>query len=108
MNEKRKIKTERIKNVLLKIKHCIEEGNYGLTPHALTRHNERKITLPEVLHVLKNGYEEKSKTKFTDEHNAWKYAIRGKTIRDEIDIRIIVAFDENNMMIITVMRVEKL
>lgn len=108
MHDKKKIKPERIKNILPKIRHCVEESNYSFTSHAFARHNERKITLPEVLHVLKNGYEEKSKTKFTEEHNAWKYAIRGKTIRDEIDIRIIVAFDENNMMIITVMRVEKL
>lgn len=35
-----------------------------------------------------------------------KYAIRGKTL-DEIDIRIIIAFDDSGMMIITVMHALK-
>ena len=105
MNLTKKKRPERIKDVLTKIRQCVEEGNYRFTPHAFTRQNERNITLPEVLHVLKNGYEDKRKTSFNDEQNTWKYAISGKTIRDEIDMRIIVAFDENNMIIITVMRV---
>ena len=36
----------------------------------------------------------------------WNYAIRGKTL-DEIDARIIIAFDDLGMMIITVMHVLK-
>lgn len=66
------------------------------------------ITLPEALHILKTGYEEKSKDSFDNEWNTWKYAIRGKAIRDEREIRIIVAFDENEMLVITVMHVERL
>lgn len=91
-----------------KIKECIEKGNYFVTSHAFIRQNERMISLPESLHVLETGYEEKRKTRFDTEHNAWKYAIRGKIIRDELDVRVIVTFDENEMLIITVMRVEML
>jgi len=35
----------------------------------------------------------------------WKYAIRGKSIRDELDIRVIVSLDKDGMAIITVMYV---
>jgi hypothetical protein len=101
-------KPEKITNVLIKIKECIEKGNYFVTSHAFTRQSERLINLPESLHILETGYEEKKKTRFDTDHNTWKYAIRGKTIRDELDVRVIVAFDENAMLIITVMHVEKL
>ena len=60
----------------------------------------------DVLFVLKNGYHEKQKTSFDEEFQKWKYAVRGKTL-DEVDIRIIVAFYDNGMMIITVMHVIK-
>lgn len=101
-------KPEKIKNVLVKIKECIEKGDYFVTSHAFIRQNERLISLPESLHVLETGYEEKQKTRFDTDYNTWKYAIRGKTIRDELDVRVIVAFDENGMLIITVMHIEKL
>lgn len=98
-------KPEKLQNVLEEIKKCIQEGKYILTVHALDRQNERTINLPATLHVLKTGYEEKRKTSFDDEHNTWKYAIRGKTIRDRLDVRVIVAFDQDSMLIITVMHI---
>lgn len=101
-------KPEKIKDVLVKIKECIEKGNYFVTTHAFIRQNERMISLPESLYILETGYEEKKKTRFDVEHNTWKYAIRGRTVRDELDVRVIVAFDENGMLIITVMYVERL
>ncbi len=100
-----KRKPEKIANVLVKIKECIGKGRYFVTAHAFIRQNERMISLPESLHVLETGYEEKKKTRFDSEHNAWKYAIRGKTVRDELDVRVIVAFDEDGMLIITVMHI---
>lgn len=103
----KKIKPERHPNILKKIKECIEEGKYILTKHALDRQKERSVNLATTLYVLKNGYEEKSKTFFDKEHNTYKYAIRGITLNDE-DIRIIIALDENGILIITVMYVGKL
>lgn len=101
-----KRKPEKIINLLTRIKECIDEGRYFVTTHAFIRQNERMISLPESLQVLETGYEEKKKTRFDIEHNTWKYAIRGKTIRDELDVRVVVAFDEDGMLIITVMHVE--
>lgn len=103
-----KKRPDKILNVLDKIKECISKGAYHVSSHAFKRQQERMISLPECLHVLKTGYEEKQKASFNPEHNAWKYAIRGKTIRDGLDVRVIVAFDENGVLIITVMQVERL
>ena len=59
----------------------------------------RKVTkakpekLPDVL-----------KTIFDSGRKTWKYAIRGKTLED-LDVRVIVAFDDDGMLVITVMHV---
>lgn len=90
-----------------KIRECIEKGLYRQSRHAIDRQIEREIDLPDVLYVLKSGYHEKQKTSFDEIFHTWKYAIRGKTL-DSVDIRIIMSFDEDGMLIITVMRVLKI
>jgi hypothetical protein len=87
-----------------KIQDCLNKGHYRQSRHAIERGSEREIDIPDVLYVLKNGYHEKQKTSFDEAFQTWKYAVRGKTL-DEIDIRIIIAFDNIGMMIITVMHV---
>lgn len=77
---------------------------YRQSRHALQRESERNIDLPDVIYVLRNGYHEKRKTSFDEAFQTWKYAIRGNTL-DDIDIRVIIAFDDSGMMIITVMQV---
>ena len=99
-----KTKPKKLASVLDTIKKCIESGRYVLSKHALDRQNEREISLPETLHVLKNGYEEKGKTCFDMDKNSWKYAIRGKTIR-RVDVRVIISFDEDDMLIINVIKI---
>jgi Domain of unknown function (DUF4258) len=89
-----------------KIRDCIDKGLYRQSKHVFERELERKIDLPDVLYILKNGYHEKQKTSFDETFQTWKYAVRGKTL-DEIDIRAIIAFDDIGMMIITVMHVVK-
>jgi hypothetical protein len=74
-----------------------------MTKHAYIRHEERMIRVPDIIHVLKTGYEEKKKSSYDEKHNTWKCAIRGKTMIDDLDVRIIVSFDETGMLIITVM-----
>ncbi|MBS0603734.1 MAG: DUF4258 domain-containing protein [Verrucomicrobia bacterium] len=67
---------------------------------------QRRISLPEVVYVLMNGYHEKKKDEYKPEYSDWTYAIRGRTI-DEKDIRIAVAFDEDGMLIITVIEIAR-
>ncbi len=99
----KKKRPAKIENLLEKIKECIEQNRYTHTEHALVRQAERKITLAEVRHILITGYEEKIKTSFDEQYNTWNYAIRGKTKIGKLDVRVIVAFDEEGMLIITVM-----
>lgn len=101
---KRKTSPEKLKNVLEKVKACIDSSDYSFSIHALDRQVERSITIPTILYVLKNGYLENRKTTFDVVYNRWKYAVRGKTV-DNLDIRVVVAFDEEEMLIITVMHV---
>lgn len=89
-----------------KIRYCIDQGLYRQSKHAISRELEREISLPDVLYVLKNGYHEKQKTSFDEAFQKWKYAIRGRTL-DGNDIRIIIAFDDSGIMIITVMHIIK-
>lgn len=95
---------EKLKNILEKIRECIEREKYLFTNHALERVLERGIDIQTTVYVLLNGHEEKMKTKFDHEKNSWKYAIQGATI-DNLDVRVIVGFDEDYMVVITVMYV---
>ena len=85
---------------------CIESGAYLDTRHAIQRQKERLINRLDILYVLRNGYHEKRKDKFDEQHRAWNYAVRGKNI-DRRDIRVIVSFDSNDMLIITAIELEK-
>lgn len=60
--------------------------------------------MPDILCVMRNGYHEKNKSTFCEIFETWKYSIRGKTI-DNDDIRVIIAFDVNDMIVITVVRI---
>ena len=87
-------------NLLELVNRCIEERRVRQTFHAVQRGKQRKINLPGMLYVLKNGYHEKRKTSFDEVFNRWKYAIRGMTV-DSLDARVIISFDERGMIIIT-------
>ncbi len=93
------------KFVLSKIKDSASRGDYIPVEHAKQRLNEREVTDPEVRYVLKYGYRELKKDEYKPEHRAWNYAISGKTM-DGRKLRIIVSFDENLMLIITVIDLE--
>ena len=91
---------EKVAQLLPLIRECIEAGHFFDTRHATDRQGERAITRPEILYVLRHGYHEKRKDKFEPRYQAWNYAVRGKT-SDARELRIIVSFDERNMLIIT-------
>lgn len=86
---------------------CLDKGKYRDTTHAIIRKEQRQITLPEIIYVLKNGRHEKAKDHFEEKFNAWNYSIRGKTV-DENELRVIVSFEEErHLIIITAMYLEK-
>lgn len=95
---------KKLENVLDKIKDCIEKKRYTFTKHALQRVKERGIDIPTTRYILLSGHEDKKKTSFDNASNTWKYAIVGMT-KDELHVRVIVGFDEDGMLVITVMYV---
>lgn len=101
------ITPEKVSNLLEVVKLCIEEGRFLDTRHTLERQEERSITRPEILHVLKNGYHEKRKDQFDKLHNAWNYVVRGKTV-DKKELRVIVSFEtQTHLLIITAIALAK-
>jgi len=99
-------KASKIADVLKKVKECIDTDRYYDTYHATQRKRERSVSLVDVLYVLKNGRHEKAKDQYKLEHENWTYSICGKTV-DGDDLRIEIAFDEEGMLIITVIRLKK-
>jgi hypothetical protein len=91
---------EKIARLMEHISKSLDAGRYLDTRHATDRQNERAITRPEILYVLRHGYHEKRKDRFETQYQGWNYAIRGKTI-DLRELRIIVSFDKNLMLVIT-------
>jgi hypothetical protein len=95
------------KDVLKAINRCLEAGRYLDTRHATERKEERIITLPEVVYVLRQGFHEKRRDRFEEQYKAWNYSIRGKTA-DKRNLRIVVSFDsETGMLIITAIDLDK-
>ncbi len=90
----------KVLNLLEVVQSCLDQGRYLDTRHVTERQLERSITRMEILHVLRTGFHEKKKDQFDEEYSSWNYAIRGKTV-DKKELRIIVSFDKNNMLIIT-------
>lgn len=82
------------------VRRRLDAGRYFDTRHAVQRQKERGILRPEVLYVLQRGHHESRKDHYEKRFQAWNYAIRGKTL-DKRELRVIVSFDKNNMLIIT-------
>lgn len=79
----------KITDVLKKARECIEKGRYYDTSHATLRKIQRRISLTDVLYVIRHGFHEKRKDQYQPEYNDWTYSIRGRSI-DEKDIRIVI------------------
>lgn len=88
-------------NILQIVRDAMKNGLFRYTSHAKERMVERNITHDDVKEVAISGWWEKKKDKFQKEHNEWNYAIRGKVEEEEREVRIIVAQDANNVLLIT-------
>ena len=93
-------------NIIEKIKKCVSSGNYIYTGHAQQRLQQREVTRQEVKQVLSNGHHEKRKDTYDEDFSEWNYSIKGKTL-DSKNLRVIISFDVNNMLIITVIDLDK-
>ena len=59
------------------------------------------MVLPELLYALKHGRRNESKDYFDPAYDTWNFAVEGTT-KDQEKLRVIVNFDEENLLIITV------
>ena len=100
------LRPKKIDRLMEMVRKCLDSGRYRDTCHSIERRLERKIILPEVVHVLRVGRHEKSKDIFDEVFDAWNYAVRGKTL-EGMDLRVIISFDEANLLIITAFFIEK-
>lgn len=98
-------KTEKVPDLLKKIKIYLDNGMYRFSNHATIRKKERFLSLPDAIEILRNGYHEKMKDSWENEFKTWNYSIRGKTV-DHDTYRIIVSFEEDYLLIITVIRLD--
>jgi uncharacterized protein (DUF1015 family) len=66
------------------------------------------LSVFEVEHVLKNGLREERKDEFKEEFNTWNYAIRGKTLDRDKELRIAVSFSSvEGLLIITAIDINR-
>ncbi len=93
------------------IEETISNGNYIFLKHAHDRLKDRNVSDIEVLDILENKPKlkrkrNKSKDVFFPGFSDWNYCIEGTDL-DGKKIRIIVSFDQNMMLVITVIRIDK-
>ena len=96
----------KIVDVLSEVHLTLKANQYRYVGHAIQRLQQREVTYLEVKQVLRRGCHEKQKDKFKTEHGNWNYSIRGKTV-DNRNLRVIVTFNEDDMLIITVIDLEE-
>lgn len=91
------------------IKEALDNQSYFFTAHAKVRSKQRKnVDEFQVVRILrsKSKYHEPKKDTYSDDFETWNYSIRGSTVDDE-DVRVILSFDESNMLIITVINLDE-
>lgn len=88
----------------------IEGKSYVFLSHAKKRLKERGVIDLDILDILQNRDDRKRKRNkrkdvYSAEHQDWNYCIEGRDYDNQL-IRIIVSFDENLLLIITVIKIE--
>lgn len=98
---------EKCSGLMTLIHDRVQTDRFSSTVHAIERKSQRSITLQQIKYVLCHGSHEKNKDKYDECYSAWNYAIHGVTF-DEIELRIIVSFDEaHDLLIITAFEVSE-
>jgi hypothetical protein len=91
---------KKVENLPKVVRQHAYDGTYNYTAHAGQRMRERNIVDAEVKGVLEFARWEKSKDTYDEEHECWKYAVRGETV-DGRNLRLIVVELDPDLLIIT-------
>lgn len=94
------------------IENRIAETNYIISSHAKKRQIDRSISDIDVLDILENKKDRKRKRNkkkdiYIEGYLDWNYCIEGQDLDGENKIRIIISFDESNLLLITVIRLSE-
>ena len=100
-------KRTKIIDLIRQVRALLEVGNLRYSVHAEIRMAQRKIIKPEVEFILRRGHHTPKRDKFNEEYKLWDYAIEGKAV-DNRKLRIIVAFVEPNILVVTVINLDNL
>ena len=100
------ILVDKIPHVFRLIRQRAHAGEFVILPHAKARQIEREISLADIVFVLKNGDRDPDRDEFKKDFQSWNYAVKGQTV-DARTLRIAVAFDESEMLIVTVIPLGK-
>jgi hypothetical protein len=100
------VRVAKITNLMDVVREKAKRGDLILMPHAIQRRFQRSISVNDIVQVLTTGWHESRKDIYQKEYSTWNYSIRGKTI-DSRKLRIVVSFNENAMLVITVIKLQK-
>jgi hypothetical protein len=87
----------------------ISSVHYVFLNHAKARLVDRKISDYEVLDILEHKNKcrrNKAKDSFMHGFPDWKYCIEGKSFEGQPKIRVIISFDKEFLLVITVIRLD--
>ena len=96
----------KIQNLLQVVRERTRLGEFIILPHATSRREERNVSVADIIFVLKHGEHEADKDQFKHSFGSWNYSVRGQTV-DARTLRIAVAFDKDDMLIVTVIPLGK-
>jgi hypothetical protein len=91
------------------ISQKISGVRYIFLNHAKSRLIDRKITDYEILDILEHKDKckrNKSKDSYEPGYPDWKYCIEGRCFEGQPKLRVIISFDKEFMLVITVIRLE--
>lgn len=91
------------------IEIAIKTGNYIFTEHGELRSKQRKnVNDLQIIKILnsKTKKHDAARDYYQEGYTDWNYHILGKTINHE-KIRIVLSFDSNLMLIITVINLDE-
>ena len=94
------------------VAETISNLNYIFLNHAKKRLEDRNITDIEVIDILENKNNRKRKRNkmkdsYSNGNKDWNYCIEGLDLEYK-QIRVIISFSDENMLIITVIRLDNL
>jgi hypothetical protein len=86
----------KIKDVLTLARLTVEAGRYGYSIHGKERLDQRIVKLglvePDVAYVIKHGHREEKRDAWSEIHQSWVYAVRGRT-KDRVELRVCFALE---------------